>query len=67
MMKTRPRSSKVFDCVAMKRRGSQLLYKKLQGLSRQEKLEFWQQKDVDLLREQRKMRQMNPKKAVPVK
>lgn len=33
--------SKKFDCVEMKRRGAESVYKKIAGLSKAEQLKFW--------------------------
>lgn len=40
--------SKKFDCVEMKRRGAESVYKKVAGLSKQEQLKFWRAGDEEL-------------------
>jgi hypothetical protein len=42
--------TKTFDCVEMKRRGAELVQKKLEGKSLAQKLEYWQ-KGTDELKE----------------
>ena len=42
---------KAFDCVKMKRKGTQKLQKKLAGLTLAEELNFWQERTKELKRE----------------
>ena len=48
---------KTFDCVEMKHRGAAELRTKLQGLSREQELEFWRQADEKLRQRQEELRQ----------
>ena len=41
---------RTFDCVQMKRRGAELVYKQLEGKSFEQQLEYWQ-KGTDQLKE----------------
>ena len=40
--------TKAFDCVQMKRRGAELVRKKLQGKSFEQQLEYWKKGTEDL-------------------
>jgi hypothetical protein len=40
--------TKTFDAVEMKRRGQEALLAKLEGLTLEEELEFWRQKNAEL-------------------
>ena len=40
--------TKSFDCVEMKQRGAKQLSKRLQGMSREEELQFWHAQTEDL-------------------
>jgi hypothetical protein len=40
---------KNFDCVEMKRRGAELVQKRLEGMSRQERLAYWENQTRMLL------------------
>ena len=53
--------NKEFDCVEMKRKGARILQKKLAGLSLEEELQFWQERDKALKEEQKKLRQKKKK------
>ena len=46
--------NKEFDCVEMKRKGAEILRKKLNGLSLEEELMFWQER-TDALRKEHKL------------
>ena len=46
--------NKEFDCVEMKRKGAERLQKKLAGLSLEEELMFWQERNKALIKEQKK-------------
>ena len=48
--------NKEFDCVEMKRKGAEILNKKLNGLSVEEELLFWQTRTAELRKEQKKLR-----------
>jgi len=48
--------TKTFDCVEMKRRGAELVQKKLEGKSPAQKLEYWQ-KATDELKKLQKRKQ----------
>ncbi len=47
--------TKIFDCVEMKRRGAELVQKKLDGMSLAQKLEYWQ-KGTDELKKLQKQK-----------
>lgn len=47
--------NKEFDCVEMKRKGSERLRKKLAGLSIAEELIFWKERNKALLQEQKRL------------
>jgi len=49
-------ASKPFDCVEMKRRGAELVQKKLEGKSPAQKLEYWR-KGTDELKQLQKRKQ----------
>lgn len=36
---------KEFDCVEMKRKAQEIISKRLEGLSEEEKLKYWQERD----------------------
>ncbi|OGW12469.1 MAG: hypothetical protein A2W77_07125 [Nitrospinae bacterium RIFCSPLOWO2_12_39_16] len=40
--------SKKFDCVEMKRKGAEFIYKKVAGLSKADQLKFWRAGDEEL-------------------
>jgi len=45
--------NKTFDCVQMKRRGSELVRKRLEGKSFEQQLEYWQKGTSELKKLQR--------------
>ena len=47
-------TNKAFDCVEMKRRGAQRVQAKLEGMSREQQLEYWRQRTEELLDLQRR-------------
>jgi len=47
--------AKTFDAVEMKRRGQEALLAKLEGLTAEEELEFWRQKNAELREWQRQL------------
>ncbi|MBU0558579.1 MAG: hypothetical protein KKD86_11430 [Bacteroidetes bacterium] len=47
--------NKEFDCVEMKRKGAERLQKKLAGLSIEEELIFWQERNKALKEEQKRL------------
>ncbi len=47
---------KEFDCVEMKRKGAEILQKKLVGLTLEEELKFWQERTKELKKEQQRLR-----------
>jgi hypothetical protein len=47
--------NKEFDCVEMKRKGAEILQKKLAGLSMEEELRFWQERNKALREEQTRL------------
>ena len=47
--------TKTFDCVAMKRRGAEMVRAKLEGMTLDQELEFWQQRTEELLARKRKL------------
>jgi hypothetical protein len=40
--------NKSFDCVEMKHKGAELIYKKTAEFSREEELQFWKEKTISL-------------------
>jgi hypothetical protein len=44
---------KTFDCVAMKRRGAEKIYKQIAGMTTEQELAFWQQRTNALKQRQR--------------
>jgi hypothetical protein len=44
--------TKAFDCVAMKRAGAAAIYRKMRGMTRRQKLEFWKRESAALVQEQ---------------
>jgi hypothetical protein len=40
--------TKAFDCVEMKREGSRRVYEALKGKSRDEQVEYWRKRNVEL-------------------
>jgi hypothetical protein len=46
---------KTFDCVEMKRKGAEMLRKKLTGLSLEAELKYWQESTQRLKEEQKKL------------
>ena len=40
--------TKKFDCVEMKRKGAEFIYKKVENLTRAEQLKFWHTGDEEL-------------------
>jgi hypothetical protein len=47
--------NKEFDCVEMKKQGAELLQKKIAGLSIEDELKFWQERNKTLLEEQKRL------------
>lgn len=47
-------TEKKFDCVEMKRRGSQLVYETTKGMTREDEIAFWKEQTAKLLRLQEK-------------
>ena len=48
--------SKEFDCVEMKRKGARILQKKLAGMTLEEELKFWQERNKALKKDQQSLR-----------
>ncbi len=48
--------NKEFDCVEMKRKGAEILQKKLAGFTLEEELKFWQDRTKELKKEQQRLR-----------
>lgn len=48
--------NKKFDCVKMKRKGAEILQKKLSGLTLEEELKFWQERTSELKKEQQRLK-----------
>ena len=48
--------TKTFDCVEMKRRGSEMVRKRLEGKTREEQLQYWRKGTEELRRLQKKVR-----------
>ena len=44
------------DCVEMKRKGARILQKKLAGLTLEEELKFWQERNKALKKDQQRLR-----------
>jgi len=55
-----------FDCVEMKRKGAKILQKKLAGLTLEEELKFWQERNKVLKKDQLVAPQSGQGKCVPV-
>ena len=49
--------NKEFDCVEMKRKGAEILQKKLAGLTLEEELKFWQERTKKLKKEQQRLKE----------
>ena len=47
---------KTFDCVTMKRRGAEKIYKQIAGMTTEQELAFWQQRTDALKQRQRSIR-----------
>jgi hypothetical protein len=47
---------KRLNCVATKRRGAERIYQQIKDMTREEELEFWQQRSSELRREQEELR-----------
>lgn len=47
--------SKEFDCVEMKRKGARILQKKLAGMTLEEELKFWQERNKALKKDQQRL------------
>ena len=43
--------NKPFDCVEMKRKAQEILYEKFKGLSSEEKLRYWQEREKEFKKE----------------
>jgi len=54
---TSGRESKKFDCIEMKRRGSEAIYERIKDMSREEEIEYWRKRTEELLAEQAKLRE----------
>ena len=48
--------AKTFDCVEMKRRGADLVQKRIAGLSPEQELEYWRERTAELRRRQAQIR-----------
>ncbi len=56
--------NKTFDCVEMKRRGAERIYNLLKGMSREEKLAYWQRRSREFREEvERRKRESLAKQA----
>ena len=51
--------TKTFDCVQMKRRGAELVRKRLEGKSLEQQLEYWRKGTEDLKKLQKQAREKN--------
>ena len=51
------KTKKTFDCVRMKRQGSERVMKQMEGKSPQEQLEYWQKGTEELKKLQEKLRE----------
>jgi hypothetical protein len=49
--------NKQFDCVEMKRRAQEVIRARLAGLTREQQLPYWRQRDVELAELQRRLRE----------
>ena len=47
--------AKRFDCVAMKRRGAQIIYERTKEMTLEEEVEFWQARTSELRKQQQKL------------
>jgi len=47
---TKKTKKKKFDCVEMKKKGSAYIYEQVKNMSLKEELEYWKQKDEELLK-----------------
>ena len=54
--------TKTFDCVEMKRRGAELVRQKLQGMTDQEQLAYWQRRAEEMRTRQRELRKQAAQK-----
>ena len=52
--------TKTFDCVEMKRRGSEYVYSIIKDMTPEEELEFWRQRTEEMRREQERLRTQKP-------
>jgi hypothetical protein len=48
-------NKKTFDCVEMKRKGAARVQARLQGMSREEQLRYWQERTNELMELQREV------------
>lgn len=48
--------TKRFDCVEMKRRGAELVRKRLAGMTLQEEIEYWRKRSEQFQRNQERLR-----------
>lgn len=50
------KTKKTFDCVEMKRRGAEIIYKQIATLTPKEQLIFWQKRNELLKKRQKKIK-----------
>lgn len=48
--------TKTFDCVEMKRRGSELVRQRLAGMTLEQEIEYWRQRSEQFQQEQERLR-----------
>ena len=52
--------TKRFDCVEMKRRGAEKIMQEIQGMTREEELQYWRRGTEELRRLQRSTKSRSP-------
>lgn len=57
--------NKSFDCVEMKRRGSEYVYSITKDMTPEEEVEFWRKQTEELRQEQRRLQAERPASSAP--
>jgi hypothetical protein len=50
-------TKKEFDCVEMKRRAQEVIRERLAGMTREQQLAYWRERDAELVELQRRLRE----------
>ncbi len=57
--------TKKFDCIALKRRGAEKIYKRLAKMSQEEQLAFWQARTLALRQRRQQLKKSRSVESLP--